>query len=624
MDINKEFIKQTQPHGGITWKDDYCTRTGDGYMACLHVYKMPAHVADHWLMNLTNIENTICTVDINTEDQAEVVKNLNRSLNEQEDRYEKAQSRGEQKRAEATYVKMDGLLQDITTLDEVVKSVTIRIFVYNRSREKLEEQVADIANQLEGRYSISASVFMCEAKREWESLFESYEKQEAKPFNLDGTPLVSEAVAAGNPFHFSSLNDAAGDFLGETPCGGNVLFDLFAKTARRMYYNGVVIGKMGSGKSTLLKKLFLSRAIRGDYVRTFDVNGEFSQLTESLGGQVLSLDGTQGILNPLEILAAGDNENVSYTRHISKVSTIYRFLVPEATSGEVTTFANTLGEMYQSIGMTPDQGRITGHEPTKYPIFSDFYRYIEKKIDDMCKMEYSAAELEVAKTELAHLSSIKQTLKKIISIYGSVLDGHTSIKNILDEQIITFNIKNLREMESNIFDAQIFNVLSLSWDNCVKIGSRMKQQWEEEKIDWNDITRFLILIDESHSWINAQKQQAVDLVSLYQREARKFFGGIVLASQSIRDYVPEGTNDKDLEKLKKIFELSQYKFIFLQDTEVLPLINRCFGGVLTDAQLDAIPRLTTGECILNVSPQESLQMNVYLSKEENAVFSGGA
>ena len=84
---------------------------------------------------------------------------------------------------------------------------------------------------------------------------------------------------------------------------------------------------MGSGKSTLLKKQFKSNAIKGNYVRTFDISGEFTILTKTLGGKVIKLDGSEGILNPLEILKPGDDENISFTRHISKVSTFYKFLV---------------------------------------------------------------------------------------------------------------------------------------------------------------------------------------------------------------------------------------------------------------------------------------------------------
>lgn len=106
---------------------------------------------------------------------------------------------------------------------------------------------------------------------------------------------------------------------------------------------------MGSGKSTLLKKLLLHTGIVGDFVRTFDISGEFTTLTNVLGGKVLKLDGSNGILNPLEILRGGDDDVVSFTMHISKVSTIYKFLVAgDYTTQEIIEFENCSGSYIKS------------------------------------------------------------------------------------------------------------------------------------------------------------------------------------------------------------------------------------------------------------------------------------
>ena len=59
--------------------------------------------------------------------------------------------------------------------------------------------------------------------------------------------------------------------------------------------NSLIIGVMRSGKSTLLKKQFLQRAILGDFVRAFDITGEFTELTNTLGGKIIACDGTNGI-----------------------------------------------------------------------------------------------------------------------------------------------------------------------------------------------------------------------------------------------------------------------------------------------------------------------------------------
>ena len=133
------------------------------------------------------------------------------------------------------------------------------------------------------------------------------------------------------------------------------MFDLFTKTSTRLYYNFLVTGEMGSGKSTLLKKQLKDNAAKGNFVRTFDVSGEFTLLTKTLGGKVIKMDGSNGILNPLEILRAGDNENISFTRHISKVSTFYKLLVGgKVEAEEIVEFEEMLRELYKEFGFDND------------------------------------------------------------------------------------------------------------------------------------------------------------------------------------------------------------------------------------------------------------------------------
>ena len=178
-------------------------------------------------------------------------------------------------------------------------------------------------------------------------------------------------------------------------------------------------------------------------------------------------------------------------------------------------------------------------------------------------------------------------------------------------------------MKAEIFDAQIFNMISLCWDNCVTNGKLMMKGLYDKTLESWDIIHTLILIDESHRWVNTKKQQALDLITIYLREARKYFGGIGLASQSVRDYVPEGTMDAAVDKMKTVFELTQYKFLFHQDSNVTGLLGNIFGGVLTPSQIARIPKLDVGENILSIASDRNIEFKVHLPADEEAVFQGG-
>ena len=624
------LLEQIQPSGGITFQDTRYVETGTGYETCIHVYDFPQKLDDFWMAKVCNINNTVVTVDISTDNVMEVQKNINRSMKEQQYRYMEAQNFQEKYDAKQRFQEMERLYEEISSLGEVIKLLHIRIFVADHSYIRLEEKVKNILAKLESN-GFRAAIFLNETKTEWESMYRPYKEQQSEDlFFIYGQPLTSNALAAGNPFHFSSLQDPCGDFLGKTPCGGNVLFDEFHKSKTRRFYNSLAVGTMGSGKSTLLKKRFLTNAIKGNYVRTFDISGEFTTLTKTLGGKVLKLDGTNGILNPLEVLKAEEGEEISFTRHISKVSTIYKFLTEgSADTEEIIEFEELLRELYRTFGMELIGGKVKS-QVTGLPTFSDFLEYIERKMEDIQRKSkgYEAVELDLVKHRMAIMDKIRRVLSNITNTYGSLFDGHTSIDNILDEQIVTFDLSTIKEMKPSVFDAQIFNMISLCCDNCVTNGKLMmerlrKAKGEEGALDPEQVTKFLMIIDESHRWINTKKRHALESITIYLREARKFFGGIMLASQSIRDYVPEGSGAEEIDDLKKIFELTQYKFIFHQEADTLPLLDKVFESTLTQSQRNKIPKLEIGENILCIASDRNLEFKVHLTKEEDRIFEGG-
>ena len=129
--------------------------------------------------------------------------------------------------------------------------------------------------------------------------------------------------------------------------------------------------------------------------------------------------------------------------------------------------------------------------------------------------------------------------------------------------------------------------------------------------------------DEYEATINALKPYAVEQVLRYAREGRKFFAGIGLASQSIRDYVPNGVNSDAADKIKRLFELCQYKFILMQDSNSLRVIREIFSEQFTEAEIAMIPRLERGQCILAINGDKNVTLQVEVTEEELRMFKGG-
>lgn len=619
-----QLLEEISPAGGIKHYETY-SRTGSGYEACVHIWDYPAALNDYWLTKACSQSNTIVSISIGTEDQMEVKKNLNKSIEEQGSRKRFAKEYKDFYDASVREEEMKTLYDEINSLGEVMKTILIRIFAVGKTLVELEDSISRVIKSLEAD-TYRAAIFLNETSQEWKSMYYGITEQMKVPHALPGFPLKATLLAAGNAFHFSSLEDPTGDFLGETGCGGNVIFDEFTRNEIRVNGSAVAVGNMRFGKSTLLKNRMKSRALRGDFVRVFDITGEFSALTKCLGGRVLNMDGTDGIINLLEIFKAGETEHTSYTRHLAKLKNSYRFLKAAADSEEINTFLEVVEQLYRNYNLLPDKmgNQITGLPAKNYPTFSSLLTLLEDTIQDLIHGIYTEQEKVLVNRRLLNLDNIRSQVRIIVNTYGHLLDGPTSINNMGDVKIVSYNLTQLKDMDAEIFDLQLFNILSICWDEAITNGSIMKQLWESQKIGLEDVVHTLILIDESHRWVNAKKLFALDLLSIYLREGPKYFAALWLASQSIRDYTPEGSTDKGMDKLKTIFELTQYKFIFHQDSNVIPIIDRVFDNVLTYAQRAKIPRLQRGETILCISGDQNIEFKVYLSSADEKLFEGGA
>ena len=245
--------------------------------------------------------------------------------------------------------------------------------------------------------------------------------------------------------------------------------------------------------------------------------------------------------------------------------------------------------------------------------------------------EYAETEKALIAEKMIDYDHIIDQLKKLKETYGKIFDGITSIENVMDEQIITYDLSNVKELEDSIFTAILINLLSLSWDNCVTNGIIMKEKWESGQIDWEDVVRFLIIIDESHRWVNTSKPQVLEMIDIFMREAPKFFGSLLFASHSIRDFFPtldgSGTGSVDarvMNQLKNIFELTQYKVLFHQESSAIPMLDVAFGSMLTVSQKNRIPLLGQGECILCIANEHNIEYKVFLTEKERVLFAGGA
>ena len=412
IEYDEKLLQHIAPIGNMTPYNSYC-RTGTGYEACVHIFSLPTMLDDFWMTDICNFQNSVATISIGTMDEVKVKQNLNKAIEEQASRMRFAKDYSAYYDAKSREEEMQRLYEEISSLGEVMKSISMRIFVTAKTKQTMEERVAKTIKTLEGN-NYRAAIFLNEAESEWKSIYQSMEEQQLEPHALSGFPMKATLLAAGNAYHYSCLEDDGGDFLGETGCGGNVLYNEWMLTETRVNASAIVVGNQRFGKSTLLKLRIKSRVLRGDYVRVIDVVGEFTDEIRALAGR--TLDMSRYIINLLEIFRSGENEEMNYARHLAKLRTSYKFLCPEADGKEINDFTEIVEALYKSWGLKPNgENQITGLPAKAYPIFGDLLEYVDQEIEAIVGKKWRAGEKILVERKLINLDRIRSNLRLITS-----------------------------------------------------------------------------------------------------------------------------------------------------------------------------------------------------------------
>lgn len=621
------LLEKFAPHGGVSFQNIDCVRTGTGFEACINIYNFPGEVGEGWLNDVCGINNTITSIDIHTADAGVINTNVKKAMKEQKSRFQLANKIEDQIDAEKRLNELQDLYVEVSQMGESIKYIQIRLYVSAPTKELLQRRVEKVIAALKVN-DYSAAVMLNEQKWEWSALFTSYKTQQEQPNHRLGQPLISNAVAGGNPFHFSSLDDPTGMYLGMTPSGGTVNFSQFTRSTARTSSCGILLASQGGGKSTLLKKLETQCAIAGGFVRSIDPMDEHYGIADAYGGEVINMDGTSGIINMFEIYKTGETQAICWQKHLKKLRTEFLCLKSDATSAQAIYFETLIRDFYVSYGVLPadpddyNKTVIAGLPSSKYPTCSDFIAYMSTRLSRV-KAEEDVAHAAITTDEAKTLNVILKTFGNLRQNYGTIIDGHTSLPDILNIPMVCFHTKNLHQMAPEIIDLLTLNILYLCWDNCVSRGLEQRRRWEAKELAYEDVSPFLITWDEFHRVLSARKLVTLSLIQEMLREMRHYFAGILLVSQSVRDFDP-ADNAQTASLIRGIFELCQYKWIGRQEAGTSEILRKLLGGNMTESEYERITRLEQGQFIMGVAPGNNLEIDVYASDEELKIFKGGA
>ncbi|CAM3195047.1 hypothetical protein SAMN04487792_1628 [Lactobacillus bombicola] len=629
--VNPDFINAIQPQGGLTFADNYAAAS-DGYSACLSVIHYPNDPLILWLTQLSLNESTLTTIDVKTDSSYEIKQQLNRSIEELADRQENARKATDAINAQKDMQNLENYALQISQAGEIPKKIITRIFVYAPTIAKLEQSISNLRDKLRGE-GYNASVYWFMQPKQYKSMAEPISIQETDLAAVPEQPVPALTLGAGNPFSSQSLKDPRGIWLGRTSTGGTFYFDQFRSTSVRRSFNMMILGKMGAGKSTLMKMLAEGSVARNMYFRGIDKTKEYIPLVKYYGGTIVNLDGSEGMINPLEIMATTVDETTnkvdelaSFYQHISKVDILFQ-MVNKGTfaSIEMKEFDSLLRGFYIDIGLIPRDFQhnkknihVTGLETGAYPTFSDFLNWINRlATEDYYKKQHFTDQ------RVRTYEKIKIALSSMLENYGQLFDGHSTMRDLTQTKMLLFDSSVISTMDPNVYQAQLYIALSLIWNHALINGRRQNALVKAGEISSDDKDYFDVFIDECHNIINYDNLFAVDYIKNFEREMRKFSAGVIFATQSPEEMVPDGVNDAKLSSLKVVFELCQYKGFMAMDPSQLKKVRSLMGGTLNEAEYNSIPEQQIGQIIFSMGGREKYQIDLKPSKRQLNLYEGG-
>ena len=288
----------------------------------------------------------------------------------------------------------EGNLQDVQTLlatmrnnREILLHCSVYMELKAKSMETLEQLQSQIAMELT-RAKITVDKLTLRQQEGFLSVLPFGRNQFGDQYER---VLPAGSVANMYPLSFSGKTDPKGFYVGRDKYGTNILVDLDRRSNDKTNGSALILGNSGQGKSYLMKLLLTNFRESGKAVICLDVEAEYEDLTENLGGCYVDYMTGQYIINPLEPKAWSadgdeiDEESPEAFRKVTRLSQHIAFLkdffrsYKDFTDAQVDTMEILLEKLYAQRGIT-DSTDFSQLTPIQYPVMAEFYWLCQKHL----------------------------------------------------------------------------------------------------------------------------------------------------------------------------------------------------------------------------------------------------
>lgn len=558
------------------------------YATSVVVSGYPALLKDLQLASLVSKFSHTITLDVDLKEKGSIINDLNQSLDELNSRGAITQSSGDIMDASTEYQKLATIRDSIVNGNEQMRFVTLRCLVAADTLEQLKDDLEELRKTFD-EIGLKAYIPNNEMQLEYTNML--------SPSNISDNPFpLHDTFSRQFPFYYQSIFDPQGVFWGYTTTGGLAYIDTFYKTFNRESYDLLITGKKGSGKTIALKKMIEFSVSLGDKVFVLDVESEYHSSAAVLGGQVIKMN-KNSIINVLQLMKSIDKTAeeddaaafaTNYASELSRIITFFYQYMPSMSEKEEDKLKDILGELYLSFDITEDTD-VTKLSPDSFPVMSDLLDTLRSKLYE----RPGVYRKELNENQISCLESLETMIKPLAEgIYSSLFNGYTNV-SIDDRNLIIFDVKALSEMEERVYNAQLFNILSIMWsETCMNV------QYNNSILHPFDRRHVISVIDEAHRFINRKNINVTKYTEKLTRRSRKYDAGLWFASQSAMDFSPPG-DDEGSVTVGTIFDLVQYKIIMKQSIsdKNINRLHEMFPQ-FTAAELLSVKKFQSGEMLL--------------------------
>jgi len=269
-----------------------------------------------------------------------------------------------------------------------------------------------------------------------------------------------------------------------SPEGGIVGFDPFASELPN--YNQVVTGGSGSGKSFLANLLLLQLLKESPKVFIVDIGASYRRLCESVGGQYIPFNLSNGVsLNPFDV-ATGETKPSSHK--IKFLVGLVEMMTKEEGTAHLTRLERAdIEEAIQAV-----------YRCGTAPSLSVLREYLSQRPED-------------------HLRRLGKILAPWCgdTPFGQLVDRPTSLR--LESSIVSFDLKGL-ETYPDLQSVCLYLVTEFVWGEVQRDRSAMK----------------ILVLDEC--WKLLENEAGAQFIGEVFRTFRKYFAGAIAISQNIDDF----------------------------------------------------------------------------------------